>query len=100
LRRIVGGRIARAIGQKCARLAADQKDLIRKSAVIGRDNRYTELFKALAQIAAPPKAPSTLIVHCGNNGLQCENFKRAQSRQKSLNRVDASVVQSAALLID
>jgi hypothetical protein len=32
-----------------SRLAADQKDLIRKSAVIHRDNRYTELFKALAQ---------------------------------------------------
>jgi hypothetical protein len=50
LRRIVGGQIACAIGQKGAQLAADQKDLTGKSAVIGGDNRYTEIFKALAQL--------------------------------------------------
>jgi hypothetical protein len=49
LRRIVGGQITRAIGQKGARFSANQKDLIRKSAVVGRHNRYTEISKAIAQ---------------------------------------------------
>ena len=65
MRRIVGGQIARAIGQKSARLATDQKDLICKLAVIGRDNRDTELFKADGNDAYPAlESQSAVVSRC------------------------------------
>jgi hypothetical protein len=55
-------------------------------------------FSSLSLNCSSAECPSTLIVHRGNNGLQCKNLEQIHSRQRSLKRFGANAVLAIDLV--